>query len=224
MLKVKGLNKTFNTPAGRLVILNNLDLEVPDGVFVAILGKSGSGKSTLLSMLGALDAPTEGSIEIDGKDIAHASDADLIKIRRQKIGFIFQNYNLIPNLTAIGNVELALEINGIPRSKRKEQARNLLKIVGLEEGRFNSRATKLSGGEQQRVAIARALSNNPSIILADEPTGNLDATTGDAIVKLLKDLCKKHNHTVICVTHDPDIVHIADQVYHLVDKKLSKSK
>ena len=217
MLKVKNLTKIFPSGDEKVKAVTDVNMEVPDGVFSTIIGKSGSGKSTLLSLLGALDKPTSGNIEVDGEDITKMGDHRLIKYRRDKIGFVFQNYNLIPNLTAIENVMLPLEFAGVGKNARKERARELLIEVGLTEEKHDRQPGRLSGGEQQRVAIARALANKPKLILADEPTGNLDSGTGKIIVNLLHDLAKKENTTILAVTHDEGIAKQAKLTFTLRD-------
>jgi putative ABC transport system ATP-binding protein len=177
-----------------------------------------------LSLLGALDKPTKGSIHVGGKDIAKLHDRELIAYRCKKIGFIFQGYNLVPNLTAIENVILPLEFAGLPKTKRLARAKELLSKVGLEEDQQNRKPSKLSGGQQQRVAIARALANKPQLILADEPTGNLDSATGKMIFDLLHDLAKSQNTTIVVVTHDLDIAGKTDVTFRLTDGKLEKTR
>lgn len=222
MLKVKNLTKIFPSGDEKVKAVTDVNMEVPDGVFSTIIGKSGSGKSTLLSLLGALDKPTSGNIEVDGEDITKMGDHRLIKYRRDKIGFVFQNYNLIPNLTAIENVMLPLEFAGVGKTARKERAQELLIEVGLTEEKHDRQPGRLSGGEQQRVAIARALSNKPKLILADEPTGNLDSATSQIIVNLLHDLAKKENTTILAVTHDEGIAKQAKLTFTLRDGRLVK--
>ena len=188
MLQVKNLKKVFSNGGNEVVAVNDVSFKLGDGEFASIIGKSGSGKSTLLSLLGALDKPTEGSIMVGEKDVAKMHDRGLIKYRSQKIGYVFQNYNLVPNLSAIENVMLPMEFVGIHKHDRRERAMELLRQVGLNEDEQKRRPGKLSGGQQQRVAIARALANRPQLILADEPTGNLDSATGKMIFKLLHSL------------------------------------
>src|SRR5690349_18635167 len=181
MLKVKDLRKTFFSGDSEVYAVMDINFEIPEGMFAAIVGKSGSGKSSLLALLGALDRPTGGSIVVGNKDITKMSDAQLTKYRRQTIGFVFQQYNLVPNLSALENVMLPMEFAGVPARKRRERAVMLLEQVGLDAHKQRRKPSRLSGGEQQRVAIARALANRPKLILADEPTGNLDDQTGKAI-------------------------------------------
>ncbi len=223
-IHVKGLTKTFHAPGGDVHALNDINFDIKTGQFVSIIGKSGSGKSTLLAQLGALDQPTKGEIVVDGQDITKLSGHKQTAYRSKKIGFVFQQYNLIPNLTALENVMLGLEFGGMPAGKRKERALELLKTVGIDEDQANRRPGKLSGGQQQRVSIARALGNEPAFILADEPTGNLDSETGTTIFKLLHDLSRKHNTTIIVVTHDLDIAGKTDHTYQLKDGELIEYK
>jgi len=222
MLAVKNLTKKFQSGETTVMAVNDISLTVPNGVFSTIVGKSGSGKSTLLSLLGALDKPTSGTIDVDGQNIGKMGDHKLIKYRCEKIGFVFQNYNLIPNLTALENVMLPMEFAGVKFKERKKRALKLLTEVGITDDKVSRKPGKLSGGEQQRVAIARALSNKPNLILADEPTGNLDSATGKIIIKLLKDLAKSENTTIVAVTHDDGIAAQAEITFRLKDGKLVK--
>ncbi len=222
MLEVKNISKTFTSGDGKVHAVNDISMQVAGGTFASIIGKSGSGKSTLLSLLGALDKPSKGEITVDDQDITKLGDRKLIKYRREKIGFVFQSYNLVPNLTALENVMLPMEFAGLSREKRRERAETLLKQVGLTAEKFNRRPTRLSGGEQQRVAIARALANKPKLILADEPTGNLDSATGKIIIDLLKNLAKSEGTTIIAVTHDQAIADQAAVTFKLKDGKLEK--
>jgi len=222
MLKVKNLTKEFTSGDNKFKAVNNINLEVPDGTFSAIIGKSGSGKSTLLSLLGALDNPTSGSIEVGDQNISKMGDRKLITYRRDKIGFVFQNYSLIPNLTALENVMMPMEFAGVNMAKSKQRAIDLLKEVGLSADKHLRKPGKLSGGEQQRVAIARSLANHPQLILADEPTGNLDSATGKIIIDLLKNLAKKEKTTILAVTHDTGIANQAEAIFKLQDGKLVK--
>ena len=221
MLVVKDLTKLFSSPGGDVKALNGVSLTVGTGEFASIIGKSGSGKSTLLSMLGALDIPTSGSIEVDKVDISKLSASKQTAYRAKKIGFVFQYYNLIPNLTALENVMLALEFGGMPRKKRKARAEQLLTDVGLESDEQLRKPTRLSGGQQQRVSIARALANRPAIVLADEPTGNLDSETGKKIFDLLHRLSRSEKTTILAVTHDMDIAGKTDRTFKLKDGKIT---
>jgi len=222
MIKLRNLTKTFKTGDHLVKAIDNVSLEIEDGIFCAIVGKSGSGKSTLLSVMGALDRPTSGSVDVDGRTISKMSDRKLISYRRDSIGFIFQNYNLIPNLSALENVTLPLEFKGVSLSKRKLLAEKLLNQVGITDIKQQRKPGKLSGGEQQRVSIARALANKPKFILADEPTGNLDSATGKLIIDLLKKLAKTENTTIIAVTHDDAIADKSEKVFRMKDGKLAR--
>ena len=220
MLVVKNLTKKFTSAGGDVMALEGVNIQVNTGEFVSIIGKSGSGKSTLLSMLGALDIPSSGSIEVDDVDIAKLSPSQQTAYRAKKIGFVFQYYNLIPNLTALENVMLALEFGGEPAKNRKARAEELLDKVGIKPTEQLRKPSRLSGGQQQRVSIARALANRPSIILADEPTGNLDSETGKKIFDLLHSLSRKENTTILAVTHDMDIAGKTDHSFRLKDGKI----
>jgi len=224
MLEVKNLTKKYQSGDGTVVATNDISFKVPDGQFASIVGRSGSGKSTLLSLLGGLDKPTSGSIVVGDKDVAKMPDRQLISYRGRAIGFVFQNYNLIPNLSAIENVMLPMEFAKVPKAQRLERAQALLAQVGLEEDQMQRRPGRLSGGQQQRVAIARALANKPRLVLADEPTGNLDSTTGKMIFDLLHDLSRSENTTVLVVTHDVEISGKADTTFTLEDGKLVTKK
>lgn len=217
MLKVVGLTKEFQSGDQKVLAVRDVTMEIPDGTFGAIVGKSGSGKSTLLSLLGALDKPTSGTIELDGQNVTAMGDARLIKYRRDTIGFIFQGNNLIPNMSALDNVMLPMEFAGVRTRERKERAARLLNQVGIAANKHNRQPGRLSGGEQQRVAIARALTNKPKLILADEPTGNLDSATSKMIIDILKELAVSQNTTVIVVTHDNGIAEQAQLTFHLKD-------
>ncbi|MFC1801204.1 ABC transporter ATP-binding protein [Nanoarchaeota archaeon] len=196
--------------------VRGVDLEVKKGEFMAIVGPSGCGKSTLMNLVGALDVPTKGRILLGGKDIAHMSESELANVRGKKIGFIFQQFNLINTLDALNNVMLPMTFQGMPEAERKIRATKLLTMVGLGD-RMKHKPTELSGGQQQRVAIARALSNNPDMILADEPTGNLDSKSGKQIMDFLGDLHLKKGKTIVMVTHDLHLVKYAHRVIHLKD-------
>ncbi len=222
MLKVSNLTKTFSADSGDVTAVSDVSFEVPTGRFASIIGKSGSGKSTLLSLLGALDRPTGGSIEVGEKDITKLHDHALIEYRCKKIGFVFQSYNLIPNLNALENVMLPMEFAKLSRAERKKRAEALLDQVGIEGAKQLRKPGRLSGGEQQRVAIARALANKPEVILADEPTGNLDSQTGKMIFDLLHSLTRSENTTIIAVTHDLSIAGKTDITFRLQDGKLTK--
>ena len=199
MINIRNLTKTVSSGDDKLTILDDVSIDIPDGQFVAITGASGSGKSTLLGLIAGLDAPTSGAIEIDSEVITEMGEDDLARIRSEKIGFVFQSFHLIPSLTAYENILIPMEILGLPDAKVRAQ--NLLDAVDLAN-RGHHYPAELSGGEQQRVAIARAFANRPSILLADEPTGNLDSKNGWHVFELMKDLHQKNNVTLVLVTHD----------------------
>ncbi|MGE5244301.1 MAG: ABC transporter ATP-binding protein [Betaproteobacteria bacterium] len=207
MIDLRGVSKTVTSGTEPLTILQPLTLVIPRGQFVAILGPSGSGKSTLLGLIAGLDAPSTGEVLIDGVDITALDEDALAKLRGDKIGFVFQFFHLIPSLTALENVAVPMEIAGVADSQRR--ARRLLDEVGLG-GRAHHYPSQLSGGEQQRVALARALANDPPLLLADEPTGNLDSRTGRHILELLRDVHDRRGTTILLVTHDADLAAIAD--------------
>jgi putative ABC transport system ATP-binding protein len=219
VLKIENVTRTFTLGKQKINPLSNLNLEVQRGEFTAIMGPSGSGKTTLLNLVGCIDKPTSGKILIDNVDTACMPESQLYKIRRDKIGFIFQNFNLLPYLNARENVELAMELSGKFKGQRKQRAKDLLATVGLS-GREQHRPQKLSQGEQQRVAIARALANDPAIILADEPTGNLDVNNKQEIVKLLANLNRKQGTTIIMVTHDEQVAASVERILFLSDGKI----
>jgi putative ABC transport system ATP-binding protein len=224
MLQVTNLKQVFTSGDTTVTAVNDISFTVPDGTFASVIGRSGSGKSTLLSLLGALDKPKSGSIVVDNVDITKLHDRRLITYRCEKIGFIFQGYNLIPNLTALENVMLPMEFAGAITPLRKERAEQLLTQVGFTSDQMDRKPGRLSGGQQQRVAIARALANKPKLILADEPTGNLDSQTGTMIFDLLHNLAKSENTTIIAVTHDLEIAGKTNITFRLDDGKLTKRK
>jgi len=220
IVEAKGIYKCFGADdACRVEVLKGIDLKVKRGSFISIMGPSGSGKTTLLDIIGCLLKPTEGEVIIDGEEVSGLNDRQLAKIRGKKIGFIFQQYNLIPSYTALENVELGLRINGKSKGDAKKRAKFLLDMVGLSH-RLTHKPSQLSGGEQQRVAIARALANEPTIILGDEPTGNLDTKTGFKILNLLKELNKKKGYTIVVVTHDHRIGDYTDKTIKMMDGKI----
>ncbi len=221
MLKVKDLRKTFLSGDTEVYAVMDISFEVPEGMFAAIIGKSGSGKSSLLALLGGLDKATDGTIVVGERDITKMSDQQLTKYRRDTIGFVFQQYNLVPNLSALENVMLPMEFASVPYAKRKARATELLEQVGLDGDKQGRKPSRLSGGEQQRVAIARALANQPKLILADEPTGNLDSQTGKAIFDLLHNLSRTQKTTILAVTHDLSIAGKTDRTFKIADGKLS---
>jgi putative ABC transport system ATP-binding protein len=221
MIEVTNLSKTFNSGGGGTVTaVDNVSFSLEEGQFASIVGTSGSGKSTLLSLLGGLERPSAGEVRVDDQVVSAESDRQLIDYRRNTVGFVFQNFSLIPNLSAQENVMLPMEFARVGKSKRSERASNLLDQVGLDGDKQLRRPSRLSGGEQQRVAIARALANQPSLILADEPTGNLDSKTGRLIVELLRDLSKTSTTTVIVVTHDTAVSGAAEVTFSLEDGHL----
>ncbi len=221
ILEVHEIRKSYRMGKVTVTALQGLSFNVEEGEFLTILGPSGSGKSTLLHLIGGLDRPEEGEILIDGFNVLKMSDDRLAELRLKKIGFVFQFFNLLPKLTALRNVELPLTIAGVPETEAAERTVRVLKLVGLET-RLTHRPSELSGGEQQRVAIARALINNPKIVLADEPTGNLDTKTGREIVQLMKKLNEEKGKTFIVVTHDPHIAETVDRIIHLKDGLVEK--
>lgn len=220
-LEAKNLSKVFTSDAGKVIALKNVSLTVKKGEFIAIVGPSGSGKSTLLNLLGALDKPTSGKVVINGVDIFSLHDQEIAMRRNKLIGFIFQSYNLINRTTVLRNVELPATIMGISRSWREKRALKLLEILGIKD-KANYKPSSLSGGQQQRVAIARSLMNNPAIILADEPTGNLDTKTGNEVFALLKMLSRKFRRTIIIVTHNPELAAATDRAIYLRDGMMEK--
>ena len=219
IIEIHGLKKSYEN--GQIIALNGVDLEIKKGEFVSIIGPSGSGKSTLLNMLGALDVADEGTVKVAGVDLTRTKD--LSTFRSQEIGFVFQLHNLIPNLTALENVQIPMLESPLSGKKMEERAMELLRSVELED-KINQKPTKLSGGQRQRVAIARALVNHPSIILADEPTGSLDSKTGDIILNILKDLHKKENVTLVIVTHEPYVANMAERTITVRDGKIIEQK
>ncbi len=219
MIEVENITKTYMLGTVEVPALRGISFRIEDGEVVAITGQSGSGKSTLMNILGCLDTPTSGHYCLDGVDTAGMNDDQLAVIRNRKIGFIFQQFNLLARATTIRNVEMPLVYAGITQGRR-ERAVEALTLVGLGD-RLNHRPNELSGGQQQRVAIARALINQPSMILADEPTGNLDSHTGADIMKLLLSLNKEHRITVVLVTHDPNIASQAQRIIHIKDGLIS---
>ncbi len=220
MIELRQVSKTVPSGAGMLTILHPLDLTIPDGRVIAVTGASGSGKSTLLGLIAGLDAPSTGSILIDGVDITALSEDALARLRGTRIGFVFQFFHLLPSLTAYENVLVPIEIAGGADPARR--AKDLLTEVGLSD-RGHHYPSQLSGGEQQRVAIARALANNPSILLADEPTGNLDSRTGGQVIDLLLRIHRARKSTLVLVTHDPEIAAIADLTISLRDGQVVAS-
>ncbi|MBW4085235.1 ABC transporter ATP-binding protein [Paenibacillus sp. S150] len=222
LIRVENMIHRYVMAGETMTILKSLTFTIDYGEFVAIIGPSGSGKSTLMNMLGCLDVANEGDYFLDGKEIRKLSDNKLAQIRNEKIGFIFQNFNLLPKLSAIENVELPLIYRGMPHRERREVARNSLVRVGLEE-RIHHRPSELSGGQQQRVAIARALAGTPPILLADEPTGALDTKTGQEVLQMIREL-NEQGHTIILITHDLEIAQQAKRIIRIQDGNLVEDR
>jgi putative ABC transport system ATP-binding protein len=215
--------KIYTMGEVKVPALRGLNLKIKRGEFVAVQGASGSGKSTALNSIGCLDVPTKGRVYLEGKDISKMSESELAQIRGKKIGFIFQQFNLINTLSALENVTLPMIFQNIPSEERIRRAKELLEMVELGE-RMHHKPTELSGGQQQRVAIARSLANDPEVILADEPTGNLDSKTGETVINFLDKLHKEKKTTIIMVTHDAALAHRADRIEFLKDGAIIKSK
>jgi putative ABC transport system ATP-binding protein len=222
LCELNKVKKVYSTGKISFPALNGIDLKIEVGEYSAIMGPSGSGKSTLLNILGFLDTPTEGKYYYQGKDVSNLDDKELARLRNKEVGFVFQNFNLLPRLTAFSNVELPLIYSGISGKERKRRVMAMLEKVGLKERAFH-RPNELSGGEMQRVAIARALVNNPSLILADEPTGNLDTKSGNEIMKIFDQLAAE-GRTIIIVTHDPNIAAHARRLIRIIDGLIIEDK
>jgi ABC-type lipoprotein export system ATPase subunit len=220
-LQVRELNKTFKARAGDVTAVDDVSFESRKGEVTVIVGPSGSGKTTLLYLVGSLESPDAGEIRVFGEDIA-SSGADLIDYRRSRVGFVFQFFNLISALTALENVMLPMDLQTVPLSEQRSKAVGLLARMGIDARLQKARANRMSGGEKQRVAIARAMANDPDIILADEPTGNLDSATGRVVVDILVKLAREDNKCVIIVTHDEDILEVADRAFHMMDGRLTR--
>ena len=220
LIHIENMKKIYNPGENEVRALDGIDLDIEKGELVAIVGHSGSGKSTLMNMLGCLDTPTSGKYVLDGQDVASMTDNQLADVRNKEIGFIFQGFNLISNLDAVGNVELPLVYRGVSKNERKQLAREALKSVGLED-RMKHKPNEMSGGQQQRVAVARAVAAKPPIILADEPTGNLDTKSTQEIMEILKEL-HRSGRTVIIITHDEEIASQAHRVIRILDGRIEE--
>ncbi len=223
LIRTQDLRRTYQMGSTTVSALDGVSLTIDRGSFVALVGPSGSGKSTLLNMLGGLDRPNSGEIWVGAKDIARATDRQLVEFRRDQVGFIFQSFNLLPTNRAWENVALPLMLAGVGRAERRKRAELLLGQVGLA-GRTEHRPSELSGGEQQRVAVARALANHPVLILADEPTGNLDSRTGREVLTLLQNLVRTQDVTLLMVTHDLNAAKFADRILHMRDGQLERDE
>ena len=220
LIHIENMKKIYNPGENEVRALDGIDLDIEKGDLVAIVGHSGSGKSTLMNMLGCLDTPTSGKYVLDGQDVARMTDNQLADVRNKEIGFIFQGFNLISNLDAVGNVELPLVYRGVSKNERKQLAMEALKSVGLED-RMKHKPNEMSGGQQQRVAVARAVAAKPPIILADEPTGNLDTKSTQEILEILKEL-HRSGRTVIIITHDEEIASQAHRVIRILDGRIEE--
>jgi putative ABC transport system ATP-binding protein len=219
LIVARGVSRTYSSPAGEVQALNDVSFTVPSGALVALIGRSGSGKTTLLNCVGGLDRPTSGSILINGTDVTKLDERARTALRREELGFVFQTFGLVPMLSAAENVGLPLRLRGASRSERNARVEHLLELVGLGDHAVQ-RPSELSGGQQQRVAIARALANSPRLLIADEPTGQLDADTGAAIMVLLQEVIKAEGMTAIISTHDPSVQALAELTIRLADGHL----
>jgi putative ABC transport system ATP-binding protein len=220
MIEVKDITKTYGEGENAFQALKGVTFKIEEGEFVAIMGPSGSGKSTMMHILGCLDTPTSGTYFLDHKDVSKMDDEELADIRKDKIGFVFQAFNLLPRTTVLRNVMLPLVYAGIKEEERERRAKHSLLSAGLTQTHFSHRSNELSGGQIQRVAIARALVNDPSLILADEPTGNLDTKTGEIVLGTFQKLNREHGRTIVLITHEPDVAAHADRIIMLRDGKI----
>ncbi|MFA9262082.1 MAG: ABC transporter ATP-binding protein [Undibacterium sp.] len=220
MLECRNITKTYTNGDQQTTVLKAVSFQIKKGEFVSIMGPSGSGKSTLMHILGALDTPTTGEYLFDGHDVSKLSEDELSLMRREKIGFVFQSFNLLPRTTVMRNVMLPLIYLEMPAALREERVAEALRAVSLDESRWKHRSNQLSGGQMQRVAIARALVNNPSLILADEPTGNLDTKTGEKVLETFERLNREHGHTIILITHEDEVAAHADRILSIRDGEL----
>jgi len=224
MIECKNITKVYGSGEEETQALKGVSFSIKDGEFVAIIGPSGSGKSTLMHILGCLDTPTSGQYFLDGKDVSKLSDDELADVRSNKIGFVFQAFNLLPRTTVMRNVTLPLVYSGAPESELEPRAAAALRSAGLPENRWLHKSNQLSGGQIQRVAIARSLVNNPSVIMADEPTGNLDSKTGEVVLGTFQRLNKEHKVTIILITHDPDTANCAERIIFIKDGLIIEDK
>jgi putative ABC transport system ATP-binding protein len=223
VITCQNISKIYHTGDVETKALNGVSFNIAEGEFVSIIGPSGSGKSTLMHILGALDTPTSGEYFLDGQEVSKLNDDQLADMRRNKIGFVFQSFNLLPRASVIRNVELSLLYTDVPEKEREERARMALEKAGMDRSKFNNLSNQLSGGQMQRVAIARALINNPSIILADEPTGNLDTRTSEVVMDTFREL-NKQGHTIVLITHEMDVAHAANRIIHVRDGVIEKDE
>jgi putative ABC transport system ATP-binding protein len=224
MIQVTDIKKSYGTGDSETKVLKGISFTIHDGEFVAIMGPSGSGKSTLMNILGCLDTPTSGTYLLDGQDVSYFSDDELSEVRSQKIGFVFQSFNLLARTTVMRNVTLPLVYSTLPEKEYGPRARAALLAAGLPENRWDHKSNELSGGQIQRVAIARSLINNPTFIMADEPTGNLDSKTGDIVMGTFQKLNEERASTIILITHEPDIALHADRIIHIKDGMIIEDK
>jgi putative ABC transport system ATP-binding protein len=223
MIECRDIVKIYKNGDEETLVLKGVSFKIQSGEFVAIMGPSGSGKSTLMHILGALDSPTSGTYLLDDQDVSRLSDDELAEVRKKKIGFVFQAFNLLPRATVLRNVVLPLVYAGAPRHKREEAAKKALTQTGLEEERFHYLSNQISGGQMQRVAIARALVNNPAMILADEPTGNLDTHTGEIVLNTFQAL-NEQGRTIILITHEHDVAMYAKRIIHIRDGQITQDE